>query len=154
MIVVVCGPPAAGKTTIARGVRNALDEQDIDVRLFHSEDVSSPTYERLYRLADAAADTDADVVMIDGTVYKREWQTQFRTLDLEDVRFVYVTASLETCLERNRCRAEPIDESGVHVIYREFHEPDADLVIDTDKLSASTAVDRIVDAIDRWMEPS
>lgn len=147
MIVAFCGPPAAGKTTIASGVRDALEDRDRAVRLCHSEDVSSPTYERLYRRA-ADASAEAEIVLVDGTFYKREWQTQFRTLG--DVRYVHVTAALETCLERNRRRAEPIDEQGVHVVYREFHEPDADLVIDTDELSVETAVERVVDAIERW----
>ncbi len=146
MILVVCGPPAAGKTTITDRVRQRLTEQDVAVVVHRSDDFSSRTYEQLY---EAVADGPEDAIhLVDGTFYRREWQTQFRSLN--DVRFVFVTASLETCLDRNRSRAEPIDEQGVHVIYREFDEPDAAIEIDTDDCSAAAAADRIVTALSAW----
>lgn len=125
---------------------------------FHSDDFSSRTYEQLAeRVVDgpptgSGTETrpDTGITLVDGTFYRREWQTQFRTLG--DVRFVLVTASLETCLERNRDRADPIDEQGVHVVYREFDEPDADLEIDTDRCGPAEATDRIVAAIDAWLD--
>ena len=147
-MIVVCGPPGAGKTTIATHVRHRLTQRGVPVRLFHSDDFSSRTYEQL---ADQAASAPSDgVTLVDGTFYRREWQTRFRALG--DVRFVSVTASLATCLERNRNRANAIDEQGVHVVYREFEEPNADLEIDTDQCDPTTAADRIVTAIETWAE--
>ncbi|QLK25895.1 ATP-binding protein [Natrinema zhouii] len=148
MIVVICGPPGAGKTTIATRVRRRLEERDRPVRLFHSDDFSSRTYEQLAEQV-AAAPADG-ITIVDGTFYRREWQTGFRTLG--DVRFVLVTASLETCLERNRERAEPIAEQGVHVVYREFEAPDADLEIDTDRCGPDEATGRVVAALEAWLE--
>ncbi|MFD1563811.1 AAA family ATPase [Haloarchaeobius amylolyticus] len=148
MIVVICGPPGAGKTTIATRVRRRLDARDVPVRLFHSDDFSSRTYEQLAEQVSAAPATG--VTLVDGTFYRRRWQTKFRALG--DVRFVHVTASLETCLERNRTRRDPIDEQGVHVVYREFETPDADLEVDTDRWKPDAVADRIVAAIDTWGE--
>lgn len=146
MIVVICGPPGAGKTTIATRVNRWLEERGEPTQLLHSDDLSSRTYERLYeRIAEGPDDV---CWLVDGTFYQRKWQVQFRTLG--DVRFVYVTASLETCLERNRTRAEPIDEQGVHVIYREFDEPRAELEIDTDECSPTEAVERVLQAVEKW----
>ncbi|ELY58975.1 AAA family ATPase [Natronolimnohabitans innermongolicus] len=151
MILAICGPPGAGKTTIAERVRTRLAARDDapEVRLHHSDDFSRRTYERLY----AAVDDDPEdaLTIVDGTFYRREWQVQFETfLAREGVRFVHVTASLETCLERNRSRADSIGEQGVHVVYREFDAPDDALEIDTDEYALSEAVDEIVGALEAW----
>lgn len=146
MIVVICGPPAAGKTTLATRVADRLEGRDESVRLLHSDEFSRRTYERLYeRVAEEPGDATR---LVDGTFYRREWQERFRTLG--DVRFVLVTASLETCLERNRRREDAIDEQGVHVVSREFEAPETDLEFDTDELSATEATERVLDAIERW----
>ncbi|ELZ15216.1 hypothetical protein C477_18560 [Haloterrigena salina JCM 13891] len=151
MILVVCGPPGAGKTTIAEALRQRLEARDepVAVRLHHSDDFSSRTYEQLFeRVRD---DLREALTIVDGTFYEREWQTQFRTLGFrEEIRFVTVTAGLETCLERNRTRANPIGEQGVQVVYREFDAPEDALEIDTDETNVGDAVDRIVGALESW----
>ncbi|ELY30641.1 hypothetical protein C500_08977 [Natrialba magadii ATCC 43099] len=153
VIVVICGPPGAGKTSIATRLRQALvlEYPTHTISLFHSDDYSRRTYERLY---EEVRETGCDeIAIVDGTFYRRRWQTRFRSLSDVRVRFVYVTASLETCLARNRARAEAdrIDEQGVHVVYREFSEPAADVRIDTDECSVSEAVERVVAAVRTWM---
>ncbi|WP_121742037.1 ATP-binding protein [Natronorubrum halophilum] len=153
MILVVCGPPGAGKTTIATALRKRLEAGGESVVVHHSDDFSSRTYEQLYERV--TADPDEAITVVDGTFYRREWQAQFRTLEARaDVRFVRVTASLETCLERNRSRADSIDERGVHVVYREFDAPENALEIDTDACDIEDAVDRIEGALEAWSSPA
>lgn len=145
VIVLVCGPPAVGKTTVATRVRERLEAGGHPFRPLHSDDYSRRTYEHLS--AAVAGDPDADWI-VDGTFYRTEWRERFR--ELGEVRIVHLTASLETCLARNRDREDPIDEQGVHVIYREFDPVEADLTIDTDGSTVENAVDRVVAAIERW----
>ncbi|ELY71009.1 AAA family ATPase [Natrinema versiforme] len=148
MIVVICGPPGAGKSTITARVRDRLETRAVPVRSFHSDSFSSRTYDRLAERVRDAPETG--VTLVDGTFYRRQWQMRFRAFD--DVRFIHVTASLETCLERNRTRAYPIEEQGVHVVYREFEAPDADCEIDTDRCGPDEAAARIAAAIGGWLE--
>lgn len=146
MIVVICGPPGAGKTTVATRVADRLEARGESVRLVHSDEFSRRTYERLYARV-VGGPTDA-IRLVDGTFYRREWQARFRSLG--DVRFVLATATLETCLERNRRREDAIDEQGVHVVYREFEAPEADLELDTDELSATEASEQLLEALEQW----
>lgn len=147
MILLICGPPAVGKTTLATGLRDRLAERGRRFDLVHSEAFSRRTYERLYdRVADAP---DRDWI-VDGTFYRRAWRERFDALGA--VRVVRLDAPLETCLRRNRERADAdaIDEQGVHVVYREFDPVDADLTLDTAALAPDEAVERVLGAIREW----
>lgn len=143
MIIVVCGPPGVGKTTVATLLRQRLDERGHPVELLDSDEFARNTYDRLYG---RVADSDRDWIVA-GTFYKRPWQERFEGLD--DVMFVYLDTDLDTCLERNRSRDDPIDDEAVHIVWREFDEPDADLTIDTTEQTPASIVDRIVTTIDR-----
>jgi len=145
VIVAICGPPGAGKTTIAERLRDRLTEGGRSVELLHSDQFSRRTYEQLYERALEAA--DADVVLVDGTFYREAFRDPFRDLG---ARFLLVTADLETCLRRNRSRENSIDEVGVRVVHGEFAPLDADLTIDADELDPGAAVERIARAIERW----
>jgi tRNA uridine 5-carbamoylmethylation protein Kti12 len=143
VIVVVCGPPAAGKTTVANRLSDRLADRGHRVRVVDSDEFARDTYDRMYeRVTDAGDDW-----VVAGTFYRRRWQEQFA--DLDDVFVAYLDADLETCLERNRRRDDPIDETGVHVVCREFDEPDADLVVDVTDHPPAGVVERVLDGLDR-----
>ncbi|WP_224268415.1 AAA family ATPase [Haloprofundus salinisoli] len=149
MILIVCGPPGAGKTTVSARAAERLAAVGTPFEVLHSDDFSRRTYERLY---DRVAERPDDDWLLDGTFYRREWQERF--LRLPDVHLVHVTASLETCLERNRARENGIDERGVYVVHGEFDDPGAraDLALDTDELGIDEAVDALASAVRRWRD--
>jgi adenylylsulfate kinase len=73
------------------------------------------------RIYDRVRSSSADWIL-DGTFHERKWFDRFR-------RF---------------------DERGVHVIYREFDAPDADLTIDTEDAPIEDTAKRVANAIARW----
>lgn len=143
MIVVICGPPGAGKTTVAALLRDRLAARDVPAEVLDSDEFSSDTYERMYERVAGAADRNWIVA---GTFYRPAHRERFA--DLDPV-VVYLRADLETCLERNRRRppAASIEERAVHIVYREFDEPDADLVVDADAPPEEVA-DRVLAELD------
>jgi len=141
-MLIVCGPPATGKTTAATRVTARLRAEGRDVALLHSDDFSSSTYDQLYDRATAAT---GDVV-VDGTFYEPEWQRRF--FDRPGTTVVHLTASRKTCLARNRAREDAIPDRGVHVVHEEFHPPDADLVVDTERVGVDETVERVLDHLD------
>ena len=141
MILLVCGPPGAGKTTVATLLQERLRDRGVSAGLLDSDSFRRNPYDRMF---DRVADSDRDWIVA-GTFYKRQWQKQFGRLS--DVLTVYLAAELDTCLERNREREHPIEEAAVHIVYREFATPDADVTVDVDDLSPAAVVDRVVAAL-------
>lgn len=148
MYVVLCGPPATGKTTLADGMQKRVKAQGYEFERLSSDEFSRRTYEQMYR---RVVDSDADW-LIDGTFHRQEWQERFRRL--EDVHFVHVTADVETCLVRNRTRERPISVTGLHVIHAEFEPPRDALTIDTDVHAIGEALDRLEAAVLAWVDDS
>lgn len=146
MLVVLCGPPAAGKTTLARRLRERLATRGHEFDVLHSDDFARRTYERMYeRVREIGGDW-----ILDGTFYRRRHRERFRRLD--DCYVVWLRASLETCLARNREREAAIPERGVHVMVAEFEPPRADLTLDTDDRSVEGALDRLEAAVLRRVD--
>ncbi len=146
VIVLLSGPPASGKTTLATRLRERLAARGHGFDLLHSDDFSTRTYERMY---ERVADADGDWIL-DGTFYAREIRERFRTLD--DVYLVWVDVSRKTALARNGNREDPISETGLHVMHSTFEPPRADLTLDTDDCSVGEALDRLEAAVLGWLD--
>lgn len=137
MILVVCGPPGAGKTTVATRLQSRLAAHGRAFEMLDSDEFARHAYDRMY---ERVADSEGDWIVA-GTFYKRRFQQQFASLD--DVVFVYLDADLETCLERNRRRADPIAERAVQIVWHEFDQLDADVSVDVNERTPEAVVDDV-----------
>lgn len=139
MLIILCGPAGAGKTTISKELQERLADDGRDFGVIHSDDYSRNTYDQMY---ETVKDSDENWIL-DGTFYKKEWRDMFS--EFEDLKTIWVKADLETCVERNQMRNDPIEEKAVYIIWNAFEEPDADLIIESDNMSVGEAVDTILE---------
>ena len=146
MIVLFCGPPASGKSAIAKRLVKELE----DWKLIVSDEFKRKTYRHMFIETERWAGR-VRYLILDGTFYRKEWRDRIREIAEvrgERVLTVYVTCSLETCLERNRLRKEQIEENAVSIIYNEIEKPEiADLFIDTDVSNIDEAVRMLTSAL-------
>lgn len=142
MIVVFCGIPGSGKSTIAQLLRERLS----DVNMIVSDDISSHTYQNIMRRLNDMIGEYRHII-VDATFYKEKWRKKLRSVvdDRDEVTLVYIQCSHETCLKRNREREEPIQEKAIHIIWNEFEKPEnPDISIDTEENSPEEAVETIL----------
>jgi tRNA uridine 5-carbamoylmethylation protein Kti12 len=147
MIVVLCGPPGAGKTSIARRLMDVMG----DAHLVSSDRFRRRAYDRVMREVDERLGGH-EHLLIDATFYRRAWRDRLRDVvgSADRVVTVFIDCSLETCLRRNREREAPIPEAVVRMIWREFERPaDPDVYVLTDETSVEGAVEKIMAELER-----
>ena len=172
MLIVICGPIASGKSTVARAVAQLFERQgteaaaiDLDVvyeMLEHDGGPkASPTIWGRARRA-AAALTDAllqdgvGVVVVEGDFLTPEQRTEFVTALRSSIAPVFVTVHVSIDLALQRVQRDPTrgishDPRFLRRHYEQLEEavrsrPVTDLVVDT----ASVSVDEAARAIAEW----
>lgn len=146
MIILLCGPPASGKSVIARGLSKKLK----DCKLLISDEFKRKTYWHMFEEAKKYAGK-VKYLILDGTFYKQKWRNEIRKIANrrgESVFLIYITCTLKTCLERNKKRKEKIEERAIHIIYNEFEKPkNYDMLINTDVLNKKEAIKKILNKL-------
>jgi predicted kinase len=159
-LVVFCGVPGSGKTTIARKLcdkmRGAVHVQTDVIRGMivkpnYSGHESSFVYDSCVQVARMALRRGRPVVL-DGTFARGAHRARaFRLLEGLYGRNVVVrlVCDLDTANRRNLARDSPVPEGRLRGIYASFEEPVGALMIDTEALSPEESVLAIITTLER-----
>ncbi len=147
MVIIFCGVPGSGKSTIASFLKEELGKSG-KTRIFVSDKVSGKVYKRIFKWLKENIGK-ADYILIDATFYKKEWRDEVLALAGEKaVIVIYVYCKLETCIERNKKRKPALPERVIHIINRKIERPENPYFsINTDVTGPEDAVSNIVDKI-------
>jgi adenylylsulfate kinase len=174
----ITGLPGCGKTTIAIKTRELLEKQKVKVKILqldeirriltpkpkYTEEERDIVYASLAYMAKLLTEARVNVI-IDATAHKRSYRDLARQL-IPSFLEVYIKCPLEICIEREKVRltaysprdiykkaqAPEATVPGVNVVYEE--PKNAEVTIDSSKLSAEEAANKIVNAIleRRWID--
>jgi adenylylsulfate kinase-like enzyme len=144
MIVLFCGIPGSGKTTVAEALEARASAVG-SVQVLSSDKLRSPVYKKIFR-ALAPERRAAELVILDATFFKKELRHQLKALVFpEKVIIVYLDCPLAVALERNRARLGRIAEKAVYIVYHRMEPPaHPSLTIDTTTLTPAEAAERIL----------
>lgn len=149
MIIIFCGVPGAGKTTIANKLIPKLKGIG-SVQSFTSDELRPPVYKKFFTLLSQNLGK-SDFLIFDATFYKKAHREKIKALaKREKILTIFVDVSLKTALLRNRRRKVGIPERGVRALFDRMEKPTRpDLHIDTERMSAQAASDTIFRLIAR-----
>lgn len=158
MVIIFCGVPGSGKSTVAKKLVRKLKKLGT-WKLFVSDRVARSVYKKISQflkenLGKPRSEKESllrgkvDFIIIDATFYKKKWRDivyQIAKKKKEKVFTIYLHCSLKTSLLRNKKRKPKIPEKAVHIIYHEMEEPKKpDVSIDTDKVGPEGAISKIL----------
>lgn len=151
MIILFCGIPGSGKTTIATLLAERLSGPG-NVQVLSSDKLRAPVYKKILK-AIAPENRTADLLVLDATFFKRELRRQVKALaGAERVVTVYLDCPLQVALERNRARQPNISEKAVHIVFHRMEPPNSPTIkIDTAITAPVEAAAKIFELIKTQM---
>ena len=156
-LLIFCGIPGSGKTTIARLVAKSeplavLIQTDVMRSMVPKPIYGTEESDLVYRSATAAAKVWLDsgrLVILDGTfggARRRESTLAELSGHYSRADFVYVVCDLETAMRRNSARSGSamVPTDRVRGIFSTFEVPEGATMVDSAKLSAEAAAEMVL----------
>jgi len=152
MVIIFCGVPGSGKSTIARALAKKIKKLG-SYKILISDKVSGRVYEKISEFLKENLGK-VDYILIDATFYKKKWRDMVYKLAKaggQKALTVYLHCSLDTCISRNKMRKPHIPEKAIYIISHQMEKPRyPDQVgrwvasINTDKIKPKEAVLQIL----------
>ncbi|KXA95323.1 hypothetical protein AKJ65_02010 [candidate division MSBL1 archaeon SCGC-AAA259E19] len=153
MIIIFCGIPACGKSTVAEKLVRKLNDLGASYKLLVSDKVSNRVYEKIFRFLRNNIE-EARYLIVDATFYKKKWRSEVQRIareNDEELFTVYLHCDLEASLRRNeqREKEERVSEKAIRIIQKEIEKPEnPDLEFNT----AQTGLEKIVKKISKELQ--
>ncbi|MCD6500623.1 AAA family ATPase [bacterium] len=147
MVIIFCGIPGSGKSTIAKELAEKLKKLGT-CKLFVSDKVTRQVYKRISELLKKNLGK-VDYIVVDATFYKRKWQEMvFEICGKDKVVVLDIQCPFKVCLQRNKKRKKPLPEKVLHIIHHQMERPKKpDLVIESEKIKPKEAASLIFNEI-------
>lgn len=144
MVIIFCGVPGSGKTTISEILARGLEDFGT-VKFIVSDEVSRKVYTRIFKLLKDNLE-GVDYILVDATFFKKSWRQIVNSLaGKEHVFTCYLHCPLEICLKRNRARDPSLPEKVIHIISKEMEPPShPDISVDTETVKPKEAACEIL----------
>ena len=140
MVIIFCGIPGAGKTTIAKQLVKELEKKG-KVKIFISDEISGSFYKKIPRILEENLNK-VDFLILDATFYKKKWRDLVYDLAKgHKVFLIYIHCPLATCLKRNKKRRAGILEKAVYIMSHQIEKPKRpDISINSQEIKPEKAV--------------
>jgi predicted kinase len=157
-LLIFCGIPGSGKTTIARIVaekipRSILIQTDAVREMLghpnYGADESRFVYDGCMAVARQAL-RNGYTVLLDGTFMREEYRSKAKDVlhrNYSRVDVVYVACGLETALRRNSSRRAHVPADKVRSIHRRFEAPKEAIRIDSTRVRPGDASNLLVEML-------
>jgi tRNA uridine 5-carbamoylmethylation protein Kti12 len=145
MVIIFCGIPGSGKTTIANLLVKELKGR---VKIFTSDKISGSFYKKIPRILKENLN-QVDFLILDATFFQKKWRDLVYNLAKgEKVFTIYLDCPVSICVRRNRKRKANIPEKAVFIMAHQMEKPERpDISINTGKIKPNQAVKMILNKI-------